>query len=679
MLADHLIALLWATTSGFLGFVAWRWSRWWHPFDPPLVRIGHSILLAWAAITAVGTGLGAVEQLDGRVFMIAVLVASIIGYCLLPRPHPLHSPFHVDGGYWSLVWLVVASLMVGHGVMRGILNFPSVWDTLGYHLPLVDVWLQARSLYAPDNSHWSVPGNLELLGLWFVAPFNGDFLIGLTNIPVTTLLLLLTYQLGRELGLEKTWAHIATLSSAGNAIVWAQLISLENDVAAATLFVTCLFYALRYARRHHLGDLLFSGMAVGLLAGVKFYALGYVAVAMFAVLAWAIVHRRSVAPILITWGGFILLLGMYWYIRNTIITGSPLFPMMLSGQEVVVSEERASAWRSSFLGNGDSRVIVYGLWAAFLVGGPSVVAVVLLFPVALMGALREVKHKKNRGETIVWLAVTLAAVAVFLITPNAVEAISDTLDQLLYEPRTAVRYALCMQSLITLLVAQFLQRWDGSGSRISAMVLLLAQYAFVLINPERDLTGDVSAGMQVVFPDTYLVAGNLLLFGAIIYLFTRDHPRLRQGMLRLAPLAVAIGCAVGVPFLSQHWHVHFADHYDAMFYDTAISSLGSMVPPDSKICVMDARPYPFFGDARQYRVCQPVRLASGDALFTFLDERGIGYLVIRSDRNPFPETIPEHRVAAEALATHSESWRLRWRGPGYALYQREQGKTKVSE
>jgi hypothetical protein len=673
MLVDSLFAVAWVVVNGFLGYVAWRWSRWWHPFDSVMARIGHAILLAWALITAVGTGLGLVGLLGGETFLASVFVVTGIGYCLLPRPHAGHSPFHIELNHWSLSWLLVGSLMIGHAVMRGIFTFPSLWDTLGYHLPLVDAWLQAQSLYAPDNSHWSVPGNLELFGVWFVAPFSGDFWIGLTNIPVTALLLLSTYQLGRAIELEETWAQFAALATAGNAIVWAQLISLENDVATAALFVACLFYSLRYARRGEPGDLLFAGIAVGLLTGVKFYAPGYAAVATAAAFAWAKIHRRPLHPILIIWTTAIFLLGAYWYLRNSAITGSPLFPMMMSGHEVVISEDRAGAWRSSFLGNGNLHVILYGLHAAFLAGGPCVVAIILLFPLALMAGIGTMMFK-NRSETIVCLATVLAAVAVFLITPNAVEAIAGTLDQLLYEPRTAVRYALSVQPLITILVAMFLQRWGGSGPRIIATAVIVAQYAFVLVNPERGLTSDVSGGMQVRFPETYLVAGNLLLVGAILYFLRQDYPALVGRMIRLAPWAGVLGFAIATHAVSQRWHADFVSHYDGMFQDTALSNLGASVPAGAKVCVMDARPYPFFGDARQYRVCQPVRLPSADALFAFLDERDIDYLVIRSDRNPFPETIPEHRLAAEALAAHATSWQIRWRGPVYALYQRERVK-----
>ena len=58
-----------------------------------------------------------------------------------------------------------------------------------------------------------------------------------------------------------------------------QLTDSENDLAVVGLFLTALAYSLRHARRGRRSDLAFASVTLGLLAGVKYYALGYAVVA----------------------------------------------------------------------------------------------------------------------------------------------------------------------------------------------------------------------------------------------------------------------------------------------------------------------------------------------------------------------------------------------------------------
>ena len=47
-------------------------------------------------------------------------------------------------------------------IERGVLRFPTDWDSLMYHIPLIDHWLQDGSLYAPGCAVWYFPGNTKV-------------------------------------------------------------------------------------------------------------------------------------------------------------------------------------------------------------------------------------------------------------------------------------------------------------------------------------------------------------------------------------------------------------------------------------------------------------------------------------------------------------------------------------
>src|SRR5262249_5000307 len=78
---------------------------------------------------------------------------------------------------WPALWGGGLAFALSTVILDGLLAFPSQWDTLAYHLPIIDQWLRAQSLYVPDQAVWFVPGNNELLGVWLTAPFSGDFWI----------------------------------------------------------------------------------------------------------------------------------------------------------------------------------------------------------------------------------------------------------------------------------------------------------------------------------------------------------------------------------------------------------------------------------------------------------------------------------------------------------------------
>jgi hypothetical protein len=569
---------------------------------------------------------------------------------------------------------------VGHCVSRGLLDLPGGWDTLGYHLPRVDSWIQASNLYAPNDSHWGGPGNLELLGHWFVAVFSGDFWIGLANLPVTVLLAIATYQLSRQLGLGDAGAHLTALAVVGNGVVWGQLITLDSDVAVAALFTASLFYGLRFARDGNGADLVGGAAASGLLVGVKYYALGYFAVACFAAVVFARAYGRpGIRRILLLHVLLGSTLGGYWYIRNAIATGTPFYPLQLPGGPV--SGTAGGGWQSSFLGSGRPEVVSLGIKALFSVGGPCVLAAGLVFPLTTVAVVLSGRTGNAKEQAVaVRLALALVAVAtfgVFLVTPYAIEARPGTLDQLRWEPRTPVRYGLSWSVLALCLVAVTLhdvvRRWPATAVWLSGLVVALldAQYGFLILNPPGGLTGEVSKGLELAFPTTYLVAGGIILAACILHV-TGCIPRAgKEGgrlLALLAWLAALPLLVVVTAWLSHKWHEKYLMHYDKLFKDRALEALRDRVPIGSRVCVMDARPYPFFGPSREFHVCRPTRLRTEEELIAFLDDREIPYLVVRSETNPFPERS-DFRIARRAIVSFPAEWELLYHGRSYSLYR----------
>lgn len=135
----------------------------------------------------------------------------------------------------------------------------------------------------------------------------------------------------------------------------------------------------------------------------------------------------------------------------------------------------------------------------------------------------------------------------------------------------------------------------------------------------------------MAFGDSLLAAADLLLAGAIIYLLVTNWPRLRMVLVLALGVAAAGGAALAGEWLAQRWHGGFAQHYDQMLSHGLFSYIERTQPAGSGVCVLDLRPYPFFGSARQFRVCQPQRVRSRQELEDYLRSREVALVAARFD------------------------------------------------
>ena len=198
-MSDTTPAVCWFLTTAFLIVSIWGIVSSLFVFGAPLQIAMHAMVGWWLSVIGITTILGAIGLLNftwlGGMAVIESLVLlaferwGSVGKRIF-RPCPLESIPESDRTSWlsNLAWWGVACFGAAFVLLNGLFVFPKDWDSLAYHIPLVDQWLLAQSLYAPHGSHWSHPGNYELLGLWAVAPFSGDFVIALANLPVVLLL-----------------------------------------------------------------------------------------------------------------------------------------------------------------------------------------------------------------------------------------------------------------------------------------------------------------------------------------------------------------------------------------------------------------------------------------------------------------------------------------------------------
>ena len=623
---------------------------------PGSFAVVHTVVIAWAWIVAVVTALSIGHWLTGPALIVGVSVVALvtaIGSTRRGRGSRAAEGHLTDQGgspaRWpAALWASLLCLWGGHVVSGGLLRFTTDYDSLMYHLPLIDYWIQARSLYAPASGHWSNPSGNELLGLWAVAPFPNDCLALLGNIPATLLLGFGTLELGRLLGLAPVVRHPAALAVVSNFVVMKQLVDAENDVAVAGLFVTCLCYGLRAARGDRAAGSVLGPAALGLLCGVKYYALGLAAVAWaFAVLlSWSRRGARVGAQAAVVWATGAILVGGTWYARNAIATGSPFFPLVKGSGAVPLAMDYPSPWKTTFLGNGRPEVWSLALEAVWKMTGPCQLAAVCAFPAVLvwlsLAGIRLIR--KGHPGAIECPAVAFAmagSAAVLWITPMALEDVPGTLNHLRWS-YTPVRYGLGALSLATIGLALALQDVCGlaprrppgeveggqgpgtGGWRASTLGAVLGGSAlFQLAGLEKGIEVDWTSSLLIAIDLGFAVlAASRLLW--------------RPGGHARRLIAIAMGCVAAavaaweIRGLSEAWDGQFVAFYESHYQTRAIGELGSLTPRPTRVAYYDYRCYPFFGPRREVRLCQERPVPSFDQLLAYLSRWEVSHIVVRS-------------------------------------------------
>jgi hypothetical protein len=665
---------MWVAVNALLGCASWKVGRRLSSSESSTMIIVHSLVLYWALVTGAAFGLGVGGVLSGRALLLTGTVLALgLLYGAGKGCAPIRSQSEASGGdpavrargpvgrsgggerYWLGAWAFLLAAWCSLVCFGGFLDFPSDWDSLMYHMPLIDQWLHARSLYAPDAFLWSNPASSELMGLWAVGPFSGDFLIALTNLPAVALLGLGTVELAGALGLNRSLCHAAGLIVVANSVVPRQLVDAENDVATAAFFVTCLCYGVRYARSLRLGDLAFGSVCLGLLAGTKFYALGYAGALWCTgvLFVWLTRGRRPAAVLAMAWALGVVALAGYWYLRNTWVTGSPFYPKGLPGTEDPLSEVHPDFFTSSFLGNRRPELLPLALQAVETIAGPCHLAAFVGIPLQLawlvVSGARRFRCPGGEVDGAARWALALLLVLsglVLAVTPFAVENEPGTLNFLRggYLP---VRFAMCFLALavvaltvvlhdLSLVLATWASRgssaapWYRAGGGAALQAALGCAVPALLVGAAvlQQASTLFRAFQQTALEEGALLALNLWTIGLGLVLLGGSSPRVRRAVTGALGAAVLAGSAWGAGWLAERWHSGFAPAYDRLLGTEACSSLAERVAGATRLCVLDYRHYPFFGSDRRFRVCQPFRVPSYPWLVEYLRARDVTTVVV---------------------------------------------------
>lgn len=320
-------------SGGLSVLAAWCWARRLVPLDRT-ERLAAAIVLWVGLLGALQIFLGSLGLLRGSLVHALMVAGSGVALWRCPRPT---SPPELDARRaisrgWLLILVGLGLTLLYNLIERlewALLYPPFDGDSLLYHLPLVLDWQRTQSLLSQGQEHWFYPGHAELITNWLMVPPLRDSLAGLQNLPAYVLFGLGVYVVARRTG--STWPAalaVGLITLIEVRTLKRQLTTQETDLFVAAFFLAGLGWLMPPRSSK---DVVLGGLALGIAVGSKYTGPILLLVAVAAGLVGVDRAARGVAARRMGQGMLIaLVLGGFFYARNWLLAGSPVYPVGLT-------------------------------------------------------------------------------------------------------------------------------------------------------------------------------------------------------------------------------------------------------------------------------------------------------------------------------------------------------------
>jgi hypothetical protein len=310
-----------------------------------ILLLGIAGFLTAAAATIVTSGVAIVALVQARRVPPDVLRA---------RNEDLQLCQGEDARLWPAALMLLSGLL---GLQLATSAFSATvlqWDDLSYHAAVVAQWMQDKEFsIVPSTYQAYYPFGAELLALWFMLPFHSDSFASLAGFYWLLLGAVSIFSIVLDSEGSRTTAALIAVAflSSPRVLGLAQTFS-ANDLAGAVLITAAVAVSLApdtITPRERRSNAILSGLLVGLAIGCKITF----TIPGAAILAWWLVRcsllerDRQTASTVALFAAPAIISGGYWYIRNWVAAGNPVFPAAMgpfSGPFDAASQARTTAW-----------------------------------------------------------------------------------------------------------------------------------------------------------------------------------------------------------------------------------------------------------------------------------------------------------------------------------------------
>jgi hypothetical protein len=327
------------------GLIAWLWvmgsaraRRLFGPGDGDIRPLA-SVTWACSILTLSAMLLGSFGALQPVNWVALALVGGLLlgrrgGVPWLEpgRAHRANGPAPPGPSWWF--GLGTAAVVIGR-LLFGLRNPPADLDSLIYHIPMAAHWLATGGLgvaqFQPQQVSSYYPGNVELLALGFAWAGGRETLMTVPGVLSLGMLAFALRALAIEAGSRRSMAEVVALGLACAPGVVQLTLGVRVDNIMAAWFAVALLFALRARRSRAHGDVEAALCAIGLLGGSKAIGPALAAFAFAALLAGTGLRTRFASVLRCRFGlGAMAVTGGFWMVRNTLASGNPAYPAVLS-------------------------------------------------------------------------------------------------------------------------------------------------------------------------------------------------------------------------------------------------------------------------------------------------------------------------------------------------------------
>jgi Dolichyl-phosphate-mannose-protein mannosyltransferase len=233
-----------------------------------------------------------------------------------------------------LAFVLAAALVLGTRSL--LLGVKVVSDGPIYHLYFAARWWRAGRVFlvaAPfgETAATYFPANGDLWFTWLMASWGGDQLAKIGQFPFGIIATAAAFGSARSLGAGRPASLVATCWFATSTPLLLFSFEPNVDTIFVAAYLLAAYFILEADRRG--GDtaaLVLAALAAGQALGTK--AVGVVFVPPLIALAIATIWLRNAPPAKKLWQTLVMLTvplasGGYWFVRNAMVTGNPLYPL----------------------------------------------------------------------------------------------------------------------------------------------------------------------------------------------------------------------------------------------------------------------------------------------------------------------------------------------------------------
>lgn len=250
----------------------------------------------------------------------------------LSNEKPIFKNINFKIGFFYLPFVILLLLLAIRASMQIVIES----DSLTYHLPFVVKWLQNESIWMPYYNAYVgpigyYPGNYELLSSYLMLPFSGDYLVNFLNLFIYLPLFFAIVSVLKLAGVRNQISWLAPVIFLPTPILIRQSIIPQNDLFFLFTFVVAMYYLLKILFQNKdfkLNDIVLFSISCGLFIGTKANGIVYGVIIILVLLVGLLLKWRPkfVISVFIIFL-FNFLMGGFWYFRNFLITGNPVFPL----------------------------------------------------------------------------------------------------------------------------------------------------------------------------------------------------------------------------------------------------------------------------------------------------------------------------------------------------------------